>query len=358
MVIMLCTAARGGMRTVIESYEQSGIYDGWNVKLIYTHDEGGVLKKMQMFIMALKTFVYLLLFKKVALIHNHSAMRGSFWRKNAFSSIARLRKVPVVLHLHGSEMESFYASQTSSGKKCISNILEKADVVVVLSKSWKAFVLQVSPKAKVQIIYNYVSLPDENLLLKHDGGHNQNGPIKILFLGLIGHRKGVYDLINAVRNLCSDEHEFHLYIGGNGEEKKAQQLVDKYQLQNKITLMGWVSGEDKNEQLLKSDIYVLPSYNEGLPMSLLEAMSWGKPVVSTLVGGIPELVRDGRDGYLVKPGDVDGLTKALQKLINDKELRLNCGVNARDRVRVAFSEEVIVPQIEDLYQRVGRWSSL
>ena len=91
--IMLCTAARGGMRTVVESYDNDGLFDKWNTRLIYTHDDGGWLKKILIFIRALLIFCYLISLKKVLFVHVHSAMRGSFWRKNVFSGICRAVKL-------------------------------------------------------------------------------------------------------------------------------------------------------------------------------------------------------------------------------------------------------------------------
>ncbi len=351
IVIMLCTAARGGMRTVVESYEHDGLFKKWNVQLVHTHDEGSVLKRLIFFAKALVKFIYLVVFKKIAFIHNHSAMRGSFWRKNVFSTLARMRGIPVILHLHGSEMESFYNSQSEAGKSRISSVLEKANAVVVLSKSWEDFVLKIAPQSHVHIIHNYVAVPDARLLEATGETKERHEAVKILFLGLIGRRKGVFDLIEAVKVLQEKCLGFHLYIGGNGEEKKAQNLVTKLNLGQSITFLGWVSGEQKNEYLSKTDIYILPSYNEGLPMSLLEAMSWQKPVVSTQVGGIPELVRPSKDGLLVEAGDVDAIAEALECLIVDEKFRLACGVNARNRVINGFSKEVIIPEIERLYKR-------
>lgn len=352
IVIMLCTAARGGMRTVVESYERDGLFKKWNIRLVHTHDEGSVLKRLKIFTQALIRFVYLILFKKVALIHNHSAMRGSFWRKNVFSTLARMRGIPVILHLHGSEMEKFYYSQTQWGKNRIISVLNKADTVMVLSKSWREFVLKIAPEARVQIVYNYVSPP---LRIQQQTVPASDDIVNILFLGLIGKRKGVYDLVNAVKKIKLDGYqEFKLLIGGNGEVEQLQQLILDNDLKNEIIYLGWVSGEAKEEYLRSCDVFILPSYNEGLPMSLLEAMSWGKPVISTRVGGIPELIRDNQDGRIVDAGSVDQISSTLIELIESEDKRRQFGQSARERIEEKFSDKVILPQIDDLYQRIGR----
>lgn len=349
IIIMLCTAARGGMRTVVESYEQDGLFKKWNIQLVHTHDEGSVLKRVKLFLLAFVKFIRIILLKDVALIHNHSAMRGSFWRKNVFSTLARMKGIPVILHLHGSEMEKFYYSQSSWGKKRITSVLHKANVVMVLSKSWEVFVLKIAPNANVQIVYNYVSLP------KINNKPNVNDTVNVLFLGLIGKRKGVYDLIDAVKKVKLVRKNFKVLIGGNGEAESLQKLIAKNSLQEHVIYLGWVSGSAKEEYLCSCDIFILPSYNEGLPMSLLEAMSWGKPVISTRVGGIPELIRDNQDGIIVDAGSVEQISDSLIKLIESEEKRSLFGRSARKRIEEGFSDKVVLPQIDALYQRVGNW---
>ncbi|WP_456377695.1 glycosyltransferase family 4 protein [Lutibacter sp.] len=354
IVIMLCTAGRGGMRTVVESYKHDGLFEKWNIQLVHTHDEGSVLKRFNIFIQALVKFMYLILFKKVALIHNHSAMRGSFWRKNVFSTLARMRGIPVILHLHGSEMEKFYYSQVPWGKNKIISILNKADVVMVLSKSWEKFVLKIAPDATVKIVYNYVTPP--KITLQKALQESKNDTVNILFLGLIGKRKGVYDLIDAVKKIkvvC--DRRFKVLIGGNGEVEELQNLIVENDLQEQVVYLGWVSGEEKESYLRSCDIYILPSYNEGLPMSLLEAMSWGKPVISTRVGGIPELIRDNQDGMIVDAGNVEQISSSLMELIESKEKRRQFGQNSRERIEEKFSDKVVLPQIDALYQHTGNW---
>jgi len=348
-VIMLCTAARGGMRTVIESYERDGLFKKWNVKLIFTHDEGSIAKRVWMFTKAIIEFIYCVTFLNVKMVHVHSAMRGSFWRKNFFSSIARFFSIPVLLHLHGSEMEKFYYSQSDFFRRKISTVFLKADMVIVLSRSWKDFILKISPKANVEIVHNYVVPPTEVAVV--ESGKEK---IKILFLGLIGERKGVYDLIKAIPIVVAKYPDLEMMIGGNGELEKAQLLVEQLSLGQYVTFLGWVNGEQKLNYIRDADVYILPSHNEGLPMSILEAMSFGKPIVSTHVGGIPELVRNHKDGILIEAGNIQEIADALITLCQSPEIRLEYGNNARTRVINDFSDKTIIPQLNDIYESVGR----
>jgi len=349
VVIMLCTAARGGMRTVVESYDRDGLFDKWNVRLLYTHDEGSVLKRLWMFLRSMLAFLYLLVFKNVRMVHVHSAMRGSFWRKNFFSAVARFFSIPVLLHLHGSEMEKFYYSQSGFFRRRISAVFLKADMVIVLSKSWKGFILKISPKANVEIVHNYVVPPTEVADIE-----SGNPKIKLLFLGLIGERKGVYDLIRAIPKVVAKHPNLEMLIGGNGELEKARLLVEQLSLGSHVTFLGWVNGEQKLNYIRDADVYILPSHNEGLPMSILEAMSFGKPIVSTHVGGIPELVRNHKDGILIEAGNVEEIADALITLCQSPGMRLEYGDSARTRVIKDFSDKTIIPQLNDIYESIGK----
>ena len=317
---------------------------------MFTHDDRNMFLKFYTFLKGLLIFLYYISFKNVALVHNHSAMKGSFWRKNIFSSIARLRGIPVLLHLHGSEMQTFYNNSSAYAKLKISTVLEKADRVIVLSKSWSEFIAQISPKAKTEILYNYVSLPSRESKSLDDGIP------KVLFLGLLGKRKGVYDLIEVAQRLRENNKKFEFWIGGNGEVDSVSKLLEKNELTSFVKLLGWIDKQAREEYLGKSDIYILPSYNEGLPMSLLEAMSWQIPVISTNVGGIPELIRDGVDGLIVKPGNIDQIEEALMKLIDSKAERVRLGKNSKSRIESDFSDKVILPKLNKIYTKYGNWS--
>jgi len=120
-----------------------------------------------------------------------------------------------------------------------------------------------------------------------------------------------------------------------------------------VEILGWVGGYRKNELLAAADIFVLPSYNESLPISLLEAMSWGVPVISTTVGGIPELIRDGTDGFLIEAADVPALTRALAELADDADLRERMGSAGRSQVAESFSREAVLPRLEQLYADIS-----
>lgn len=346
--VMICTYARGGMRSVVEGYKSDGLTDKWAFRFIWSHKEGSFLVKNLFSIRAWLSFVSLLLKRKVSFVHIHSAMKGSFWRKTLFSKTAHLFGVPTIIHLHGSEMESFYYGLNSLCKRLVKWSLETTQTVIVLSESWRIFVQKIAPEANVVVVNNYVRPP-----ITVDYAPQENR-FNVLFLGVLGHRKGIYDLIHAWAGLIQVVPYAKLLVGGNGEIDKAQELANELGLQNSIEFLGWVTGEDKLKLLNDSDVFVLPSYNEGLPMSVLEAMSWRRAVITTTVGGIPELIKHGNDGFLIEPGDRSSLLRHLQNLAIKPQLRVSVGNNARQKINSEFSQDAVLPLIEEVYNQIRR----
>jgi len=345
-VVMICTATRGGMLSVVERYLADGIFFRWNVILLNSTIEGRFPLRLFTGAKALLRLIGLLLRRQVGLVHCHAAMRRSFWRKSLFGFASRLAGVPVVFHLHGSEMKTFVEEQPALLQHFIGWILAKQSVVVVLSNSWLSYVKSISPKANVEILPNYVEVPE----LRNNADGGKDGDVALLFLGLVGIRKGIYDLLPAFKNALTQVPALRLIIGGNGEVERARALAVELGIENHVVFVGWVSGAVKVDLLRRAQIYVLPSYNEGLPVSLLEAMSWQVPVISTRVGGIPELVREGVDGLLIDAGDRAALSSAIIELAQNAELREKMGIAARDQVERNFSKNVILPRLEGIYR--------
>ncbi len=341
---MICTKGRGGMRSVVEGYRENGLFDEWDIRTLDTHDEGGFIRWIPIFAAALSRLASNLLLGRVQAVHCHVAAKGSFWRKSICASMARAAGVPTILHIHGSEMKDFIGAQPRWRLRLIRAQLRKASAVVVLSPSWQQYFKGIEPAAKIHVIPNGVALPPRRIFAA-----SSDSAINVLFLGEIGERKGIFDLLRAfkqARRLCP---ALRLFVGGKGELQKARDLVRELDLVDTVEFCGWVVGETKQELLRRADIYVLPSYNEGLPMSLLEAMSWSVPVISTTVGGIPELVSNGRHGFLINAGDIAGMATMLAKLGNDPQLRRSMGEQARARVEQDFSSAAVRRKLAALY---------
>lgn len=346
-VLILGTAARGGIRSVIEAYETAGFYTGGRARFIASHVEGGLLRRLVTAARAYLTVAALLLTSRVALLHLHMSMRGSFWRKAIFLLMARMARVPVLIHLHGSEFAVFYGASARWTQRAIRSAFDRASAVVVLSESWRQFVGSLT-QTRVEVIGNFV--PDRYDSVRAAGARD---PHAVLFLGQFGARKGIYDLLAAFVEVRRHVPQARLFCGGNGEVDRVRGAVDETGLSEAVQVPGWVSGEEKLDLMHRCGVFVLPSYNEGLPMAIIEAMSFSMAVVSTTVGGIPELVGDD-NGALVTPGDRVRLADVLVGLLERTDDELGAlGAASRRRYETGFSPEAGMSQMRSLYRSLG-----
>ena len=338
---------RGGISSVVRVYEQHGLFERFRVRYIPTHCDGSAVKKLWCALTAIAAYTAALP-RRPALVHVHVASRASFWRKAAFFLLAFLFRIPAILHLHGAEFALFYDKECGRlRKRFVSFVFDHCARVIVLSAAWQTWVQRMTVNPNVLSIYNPVLLPARSRRWE------RRTPGAVLFLGRLGHRKGSYDLLEAVARIAARRPDVRLLLGGDGEIDEVRARAAELGIADKVDLLGWIRGQDKERLLGTAVLYVLPSYNEGLPVSVLEAMAAGLPILSTPVGGIPEAVTDGVEGFLVEPGDVSALADRLDRLLGDAQLARTMGQAARHKVEVAFSANAVVPQIEAMYVEMG-----
>jgi glycosyltransferase involved in cell wall biosynthesis len=347
-IVMLGTAfeTKGGISSVVNVYRQAGLFERFPVIYLATHTDGRALEKMRVCAVAWLRYIALLVRGKVALTHVHISTGMSFWRKLLFFFPALLVGSPSVLHLHGADFDEFYDEGGRQRKWAIRTLFDKAAGIIVLSRSWRRWARGISCNPLIVSIYNPVAVPAAV-------DYSLRNPSCILFLGQLGDRKGTYDLLHAIPRLLHKHPQLRLVLAGDGESVRVKAEVDRLSLHGHVDVLDWVSGRNKSALLERAAIYVLPSYCEGLPMSVLEAMAVGLPVVCTPVGGVPEAVTDGREGWMVMPGDVAALADALDSLLSQHDLRRHMGEAARHKIETLFSVTHVLPQVEQLYEQLG-----
>lgn len=350
-VIMIGTSLQtmGGIATVVQGYMDAGLFDKARIQYVVTHSDGPAVKKALQAICGYGRFVALAFREKIALIHVHTSSRASFWRKLPFFWLARMLHYPYVLHMHGSEFMEFYSNEVGRlGQRFIRNAFDKADVVLALSPEWKQNIASFSRNPNIRVLPNGVAVASV-------APHRDRNPsqIQLLFLGRLGNRKGIYDLLAALSKIRQEIQEFVLIAAGDGEIDEVKSEASRLGLRDNVQVPGWIDPTRRQALLEGADIFVLPSHAEGLPMSLLEAMAAGLPVVCSTVGGIPLAVSDQQEGLLVEPGNIDGLGQALTRMIRDPELRAACGQQALERAKREFSVQTCVDRLLDLYESYG-----
>jgi glycosyltransferase involved in cell wall biosynthesis len=144
--------------------------------------------------------------------------------------------------------------------------------------------------------------------------------LTLLFLGYVSNKKGLFDLLDVLKeNKELYQNKIQLVIGGNGEIDTLKKYLKENKLDDLVQFVGWISNVEKAGWLKKADIFVLPSYFEGLPISILEAMSYGHPIITTNVGGIPEIVMNNKNGVICEPGNKEELKNAIDFFIQQPE---------------------------------------
>jgi glycosyltransferase involved in cell wall biosynthesis len=313
---------------------------------IATIGQGSAFHNIFLFTQAIQSLIVTILRRKVDIIHIHFSERGSTLRKSILIFIGLFFRQSIVLHAHGATYQEFYEGLPLVIKKILVALFKKCRIIV-LSKSWQDYYSEKFSlnKNKVSVLYNPVDLP---LNIPDRQGRKH---LKFIFMGRIGKRggaldiakslisfpkqdKGAFDLIYAFAALSDvDRQNVELVMAGNGDLAVATQLVTDLHLTDKITILDWLDPEQRDQLLATADAFILPSYNEGLPMSMLESMAWGLPVIVTPVGGIPEVIINYQNGLLVEPGVQNQLVQAIQSLIRDESLRLSLGLAGRDSVK-------------------------
>lgn len=347
-IVMLGTSAdaNGGIASVIGVYRQYGLFKRRNIRCIATHCSGTAGARIWLFIRAWLTYAGLLMLGQVALVHVHSAVDTSFWRKASFLLPSFLFRVPTILHLHSGRFPEFYEKACNVRMQWLIRwIARRASSIVTVSEALRHWAGRVTQHAHIVTVCNPIAMPDES-------DFDRRTPNRILFLGKLGSAKGTHDLLQALQLLVARHPDVRLILGGDGDLDGTCAEIERLGIARYVEVAGWVNGADKLALLQRAAIFVLPSYAEGMPMSVLEAMAAGLVVVATRVGGIPEAVSDGREGLLIEPGDVAALAEALDWLLSHEEARRRMGKAGRRRVAAMFSSDVAIPAIEGIYDRL------
>ena len=338
-------SVKGGMVTVIRNYLDYQDWGNVNITFIPTHVERSAAEKISCFRKGLRETKKLCKDGKADVVHMHMSERGSFFRKAQIIKICNRYGIPSIVHHHGAEFEVFYDGSPKWLKKYIRKMLAAASLNLVLSKRLTELIYRVSPQAKVDYLYNAVPAPEENAYSLQASN--------ILFLGRLGQRKGTYDLLHAMKAIDSRlPEEIKLYLCGDGEIEETKKAVQELGLEHRVLKIGWIGKEEKAEILSDVCMNVLPSYHEGLPMTILETMANGIPNISTNIASIPEVITDGETGLLLEPGDVDTLGNAILRLVKDDSLRKKISRSSFALIKEQFDLACHIKKLKSYYNQV------
>lgn len=346
-------AMRGGIASVVSAYRDGGFFEWARVHYIASHVDGGALAKTWRFLCALVSLTRTLAASRVSLVHAHVSSKGSFWRKALLLWVARRFGVPTICHLHSGGFADFAARGWGGPvlRAAIRSTLESSSAVVVLSERWAAWAREFAPLSRVRVIGNPVHVPSQPIESR-SVGPGEGG--RVLYLGLVCEAKGCFDLLRAWSMFRSRVPGWRLAIGGNGEIDRLLAEARRLGIAEDIAYLGWVSGAAKERELSCADVFVLPSYKEGMPVSILEAMAYGAAVIATPVGGVPDMMVPDVHGLWFEPGDVAALAQCLERLAGSPDLRRRLSQAARERVLAHYRTETVLDGLKSLYLEVAQ----
>jgi glycosyltransferase involved in cell wall biosynthesis len=263
--------------------------------------------------------------------------------KGAMAWYARLRGVPALLYPCGGPVIDA-CRRSRLARVAVRCAFGGARMILCQGQEWRRFAVGMmgfAPDA-APVIPNWTASPE---LLEVGRARAQRASAsapRVLFVGWLDRAKGVAELLEACRELAAT-HRFTLNLAGEGNmSQAAQHFVAAHQLGDIVRFCGWLSPEQMRRQYAEADVFVLPSWSEGLPVAMVEAMAAGLAIVVTPVGNVLDAVEDGTSALLVPPRDAAVLRAALERLIADSELRRALGSAAHEMAAVKFGVETAV----------------
>jgi glycosyltransferase involved in cell wall biosynthesis len=291
------------------------------------------------------------------IVHIGTAFGLSFLKHSYCVLVARILGKRVLLHPHCS-LSVLYQERSKIWRWFFRNVIRLTDGIIVLSQEWLQL-NSIVPGSKVFYLPNSI---DSGLYKSareyHLGSNQRHGPSSILYLGYLGKAKGTFELIDAAQiTHTRDPYMVFELVGSEltpGELSLLEEKVNTLGLQGTVKLNGPADSIEKIEYFRNADIFVYPSYHEGTPMAILEAMASGLPIVASRVGGIPDVVSDQVNGILVEPRNPEQLADAICRLNNDQILLSTMQKNSYQIVLENFSIDQHVIKLVKIYEFVVR----
>lgn len=340
------TRSKGGMATVIEEIEKDkDLKEQFDIDVYESYIDGN---KFVRFVYSIYAFIKFYFTKRnYDIYHVHVASRGSTFRKGHYVDAIKKWNKKVILHIHGAQYIGFFNEISEKKQNRVAEILKKSDMVVALSQDWKEKFDQTFGLTNCFVLENGIDMERLAPAIQDPVVHQE----AFVTLGRLGQRKGTYDLVEAIDIARKAVPNIKCYLAGDGDIEKVKELVRAKHLEQNIDVVGWVNFDKKLELLKSVSTVVLPSYDEGLPMSILEGMACGKAIISTTVGAIPEVINE-ENGILVSAGDTKALSVAIIKCCTNESLMKNFSAKNRKKAKEKYSVKHMHKKLATLYHNL------
>jgi glycosyltransferase involved in cell wall biosynthesis len=310
----------------------------------------GHLRGVATFAAALARLAGLAMRRRVGLVHLNVAVRGSVYRKFLLSRVARTFGVPYIVHLHSGRFSDYWDQAKPPEARLIRTFLRDSAGIIVLGDAYRSMFESRMPEVldKVHVLPNGTRARATGAATRSSGT-----PARITFLGRLSPLKGTPQLIEALGRMKGHP-DWSATLAGDGDLAPSRARIAELGIADRVDLPGWLGSDDVDRLLAETDIVILPSFTEGLPMTIIEAFGAGIAVVATRVNAVGDVVQHERNGLLVEAGDVDGIAQALTRLVDDPELRQRLGETGRNDHREKYDQDACMTRLTDLWRRVAR----
>lgn len=342
LIVATSRRTRGGITSVIKAHETGKQWKKYYCKWIQTHRDGNSIRKLWYLATALLEYIILLPFYDI--VHIHVSYNNSAKRKLIFARIAKLLNKKIIVHFHPSTEKLLFSNDQYT--QILHTLFSYSNLLIVLSPQWIKWINQAFPENKftMKVLYNPCPIVHRDFAKKQK---------QILFAGTLNERKGYNRLLIAFSKICQNHKDWKLIFAGNGKIDKAKELQKQYNIPNdQVQYLGWISNQKKEQTFQEASIYCLPSWGEGFPMGVLDAIAYGIAVITTPVGGITDIMHNGVNGLIFDTYNMDELANCLEKLINSKEYRDSLVKEADKLVDNEFNITNINKQLDLIYTTI------
>ncbi len=296
---------------------------------------------------------YINFFKKVKYTYydiiqiNPSLDFKSVLRDGIFILIAKLLKSKIIVFWRGWNN----VNEKVLNKYYFKLMYFKSDASIVLAKEFKKKILQSGYNKPIFLLTTVVDDKFISEFKINKKSYNKSA-FNILFLARIEKEKGIYEAIRTYKKLKEKYNFIRMTIAGNGPDLENVKKYVKHHDISKIEFLGFVEDDTKIKTYLNADVYFFPSYYEGMPSSVLEAMALGLPVITSSVGGLKDFFENEKMGFIVESKNVEDYASAIEKLINNKNLRAKIANFNNEYAKNNFMASKVVKKIENIYNEI------
>jgi glycosyltransferase involved in cell wall biosynthesis len=332
------------MASLMAAFLASDLARKNSVRPVFTRQEGSAWVKLRMFFRGMAQFLWLSAIWRPHVCHIHFCSRVSFYRKSIFVIAAKLLGRKVVVQGHGGGFDPFYRSSNRLCKIFIRKMLAWPDRVLVGSQHSKEVLSRISGRSDVRVVNNFIA--DESII---GVGRCAESKSNLLFLGRIEKSKGIYELIDAAAIVKEKAPGVRFVLAGAGEIDQAKERCLEKQVTDMVEFTGWIEGDEKLALFQSAACFVLPSHRELQSIAVIEALAAGLPIVASDISGIREMVEDGVNGFLIRPGHARRLAEKIIQLLGNGALRRRMSRNNILKFKSQFHSRLVVSDVNQVY---------